>query len=1475
MDMQTPDLSLAAPSLPRGGGAIQSIGHGWGAVGATGGASLEIPLPASGGRSLVPSMSLIYGSQAGRSAFGQGWGLPMPAFARRISKGVPTYGDDDEFVGPDGDVLVPERDGNGDLVRREATAFRGLSLGSYQVQRYYPRVEKGGLNIESWRSPSDWFWMIHEADGTTHVFGKTARTACTIDGKECIAQWWLEHTVAVNGEQMRYEYKREDGEGLDDAWPSRDRANQWYVHRVLYGNETGDRVPGILRPDDATTWLFELLFDYGERATGLTDIPTHAPAGTWPVRQDAFSSFAFGFEVRTLRLCRQVLMFHRFPELGADPLLVRRLLLEYDENEYVSYLAAAHEVAYDAQGRPAFSPPLEFRYSGFAPPEQAEFQPFPGLSPPESSLPGVDDGLRYQLVDLYGEGMAGVLHPAAGGWYYREPMRGPTGGDEVVYDHWQQLPRQPAAGPGLEGRMALADLTGDGKLEWVVGRPGAAGYFTLSPDRTWGQFVPFAALPTEFAGTRGQLADLGGAGLSDFAVIGTRSVRWYANARAEGFAPPVDVPHDLDYLPGEGDGRSVLVAFGDVLGSGQQHLLRIRHDDVSVWPNLGRGKFGARMEFARLPFDAASFDAARVRLADLDGSGVADLIYLEGDHALVFMNRSGHGFADPVAVPWPEGVRFDRLCEVSAADLQGLGCASLVLTVPHMTPRHWYCDFSKGVKPHMLVATNNNVGTHGEVDYRSSAQEWLDEKQERRAAGKHVACALPFPVHVVAHQRQIDEVTGQQLSQHFQYRGGYYDGHEREFRGFGVLYQHDTEIPAADTVLEDGFTAPVRTTTWFHVGRVEAPEDDGFDSHDPDLPRLRATLHTRFDADTGQDVIEDPGEEDMLRQFARALSGAVRRVEVHGLDDEARPPYSVDQQRYMVRLLREPLAPERHAVLQLFTVESLSCQYDRLPSDPRITHTIGLRWDERGALCRGVVVYYARRGGEPPFEEEFPRRWWEDSRDTAQDDYYITETLAEWIHLDDPEGWRSQLPYRARSNAFLIPGGDIQPGDINHERFSDPDGPIGASRARTLAGLSVQRYQGCEEGQASFAALPDYTETAELDETALQAYADVMTPEELEAKLQEVGYFRMQSFLPEEGAILWSVQRGFATFAPLEAFHRVVAHRLTRDLGETQAEYDPHSLFITRVTLPDGCATDAEYDYRTLLPRRIVDANRNTQEAAYDALGRVVATSFFGTEMGQPVGFAPISDYQRPFDFPDEALADPERAIQDAATVAFYAPFAWMGQVSPPAGAGVGETDGRWLIPGGYVRASARWRLADGENPEVAAALLAAVRRPPHAAVLVADRYPGDPEKQIRRSVADSDGFGRVLQQKQFVEPGEAYVTSADGGLELDDAGQPVKAPTQTRWRVSERVEYNNKGLVVRTYRPYFADTHHYIHDEAFRAFGYCDRQYYDPLGRPTVTWTAAGWMRRQTYWPWYTIAEDENDTAEEVLEMRAASASG
>jgi hypothetical protein len=90
---------------------------------------------------------------------------------------------------------------------------------------------------------------------------------------------------------------------------------------------------------DGRRYAFEVVFDYGD-----WDIPTRLPHpdplpaeqqelfgadpatsaehNPVPIRADRFSHFRAGFDIRTLRRCRRVLMFHHFAELGG-PTLVR------------------------------------------------------------------------------------------------------------------------------------------------------------------------------------------------------------------------------------------------------------------------------------------------------------------------------------------------------------------------------------------------------------------------------------------------------------------------------------------------------------------------------------------------------------------------------------------------------------------------------------------------------------------------------------------------------------------------------------------------------------------------------------------------------------------------------------------------------------------------------------------------------------------------------------------------------------------------------------------------------------------------------------------------------------------------------------------------------------------------------------------------------------------------------------------------
>jgi len=1438
MQDQTPGIAL--PTLPSGGGAIQSIGTGWSAVGTSGAATLDIPLPLSPGRGYAPALTLSYRSTVSNGLFGMGWSLNHGCVARRTSKGVPRYTDDDVIVGPDGTAWLPERDANGELLFTLVEQYRGLPLDRvYQVIRHFPRIEGSFQRIEHWRADADdpGFWLVHGSDGSLHLYGRNpASRSSDPDDPRRVAEWLLEESLNTHGEHVLYQYKGEDLAGLAPDEP-RDFRGQCYLNRVCYGNVEAHPWLYLWQPQDIDTrqWHFELLLDYGERDTRLEGRPGYDETQAWPLRSDPHSSFAYGFELGNLRLCRQVLMFHRFVEdLGADPVLVRRLLLEYQAST-LSYnlLSHVHSQAWSAGGRADRLPPLDFTYAPFDSEAPAQVSEFP-------ALPGVNDTPHYQLVDLYGEGLPGVLHQRDNGWYYREPLRddSETGdetssdapNDRIRYGDWTLLPRIPLADSGRPLLQSLQDLNGDGRLEWCVNAPGLNGFFTLNADREWQTFVPYTAIASEALHPLAQLADLSGGGLLDLALIGPHSVRLYANRRDLGHAAPVEIAHDADRLPVLGDSRAELVAFSDILGSGQQHLIRIRHDELRCWPNLGHGSFGKGFRFASLPFAHAGFDASRVRLADLDGSGASDLLYLESEGARIFMNRCGFGLQAPVLQPWPAGVRYDRLCQVSVADLQGLGCASLVISVPHMTPRHWRLDLVAR-KPYLLERSDNNMGSIGTVQYRSSGQEWLDEKHELREAGQPAVSHLPLALHLVTRQTQLDEITGNRLVQRLRYRRGHYDRQEREMRGFGLLLQIDSESAHGDEDVH--FSAPLLSKTWFHTGQYPPPPRDDFYADDeaatpgPDLLAL-------FDAQSGVDQIVEAPDEQRLRALAHALAGSPLRSERYGLDDSAQQtvPYAVQQHRYLVRELAPASPHQAYARMLPLPLENLALDYERQADDPRGQHSVNLAHDAYGQLTHGVVVHCARRrdvSDPPPFDSEHEQTWWRDAHDEAQYDHYLNETRAQAIHLDDPQGWRLGLPWRQRGNALVLPRSSLPARQIGYEYLSGPQSPLHAEAERILTGQRVQRYQAPDsatredlaDGQASFEALPGYLESAELNEQALQAYDRVMSRDELHEKLIALRYEPMAAFLPPQPELeLWAIRQGYTTFATASAFHRPLAMRETRSHGPTLIEDDRYHCQVARITLADGCQTHAEFDYHCLQPWRITDPNQNIQEALYDGFGRVLASSFHGTENGEPAGFAPLSEYQRDSDDLATVLADPGAALQNAASACYYDVFSWM------------------------------------QAPEL--------RQPVQSAVLQADRYPGDPELQIRIGLSSSDGFGRVLQSKQKVEPGMAWAVDEHGELQLED-GQPVLVDAAERWRVSERVEYNNKGLPVRVYRPYFAARWRYVNDASLRLCGYNDQQFYDPQGRLVRVLTAKGYLRRQRYLAWYSISEDENDTWEEI----------
>ena len=464
---------FAAPSiaLPKGGGAVRGIGEKFGANPVTGTGSLAVPIPISPGRSgFGPQLSLSYDSGAGSGVFGFGWDLSLPSITRKTDKGLPLYRDaegSDVFVLSGAEDLVP--------VTGELSPPRTVDEMNYRVERYRPRVEGLFARIERWTPETgEAHWRSISRDNVTTLYGKdeTSRIAEPVapgSANRRVFSWLISESYDDKGNAVVYTYKPEDS--TDVALAQANERNR--LARREPPPEVGPlRQPRsrLVEPDLKTNqWMFEVVFDYGEHDP---QDPRPGDQGPWTCRHDPFSTYRAGFEVRTNRLCRRVLMFHHFPgeaDVG-DDCLVRSLDMAYKSsrgeaddvtrgNPIASLITSITQTGYrrnHAGGDPYVVrslPPLEFEYSEAIINEDVQEVDAESLE----NLPSGVDGSSYQWVDLDGEGVSGILSEQAGAWYYKPSLgEGRFGPVQAVAAQAvdRSARRWPSAAAGPRGRRS-------------------------------------------------------------------------------------------------------------------------------------------------------------------------------------------------------------------------------------------------------------------------------------------------------------------------------------------------------------------------------------------------------------------------------------------------------------------------------------------------------------------------------------------------------------------------------------------------------------------------------------------------------------------------------------------------------------------------------------------------------------------------------------------------------------------------------------------------------------------------------------------------------------------------------------------------------------------------------------------------------------------------------------------------------------
>jgi YD repeat-containing protein len=1367
----------------------------------TGTGNFTVPIALPPGRNgFQPQLSLVYSSGNGNGPFGLGWNLSVPGVGRKTSAGVPRYDDlQDTFIISGAEDLVP------------------VPGGPAETTRFRPRTEGLFARITHLRDQNNDYWEVRTKDGlvsaygTPGVSGNDPATVADPANRSRVFAWKLSRTIDPFGNRIDYVYERD---AIQTDGPH--HWDQLYLSQIRYA-------------------------DYGDPANPRFLVTVKF---FYENRPDPFSEYRAGFEIRTVRRCTRI-------EVLTQPdaeILTRAYSFTYlDQSDItgskpphndVSLLCRIKVAGHDGNLKEEL-PPLAFGYTQFEP-QRRSFFALNGPDLPARSLATPD----FELVDLFGHGIPDILEMNGTARYRRN-----LGGGR--FDRSREMKDAPAGFQLADPGVQLIDADGDGRVDLFVTTDTSSGYFPLSFGGLWDRrsFQRYRVAPSfNLKDPEVRLLDLNGDGITDAIRSGAR-LECFFNDQKEGWNGTRLVERKaLEEFPNVNfsDPR---VKLADITGDGLQDIVLAHNGCVEYWPNQGHGDWGKRITMRNNPSFPYGDDPKRILVGDINGDGLADIVYVDNTKVTLWINQSGNRWSDPIEILGTPPV--SDIDAVRLVDLLSTGTSGLLWSADangFSRANMFFLDFTGGVKPYLLDEMNNHTGAVTRVAYAPSTRFYLEDQKRPETRWK---TPLPFPVQTVARVEVIDELSQGKLTTEYRYHHGYWDGYEREFRGFGRVDQFDTEtfddynagglhgdqtqfVPVNDRLQ---FSPPTLTKTWFHQG----PIDDGSgDWKETDFS------HEFFSGDPSalgrpQSMI------DMLkalprqarRDALRTLRGSILRTELYALDETERQdrPYMVTESLYGVREESAP-GPGEEGRLRIFFPHSLAqrtTQWER-GDDPMTPFTFTDDYDPYGqprlqtgvAVPRGRDFRVARAPGEP---------------------YLTTHTVTDYANRDDAQ--RYIVGRAARTTSYEILN------DGSPSVFALHAAVLGGSASRRLIGQTLNFYdgpafQGLALGQIGDHGILARAESLVLTEEILrEAYKSggtVQTPAEIPPYLTPSGPPAWTAEYPQEFRDLlpslagYIFQTGDAGSAYARGYFVASERRhydcqddpsgkgrgllkATRDpLGrETTILYDAFDLLPIQVTDPAGLMTKATYDYRILQPCEVTDPNGNHTVSTFTPLGLLASAAVMG-KVSETVG--------------DTLEAPGSRLVYDF--LAFVERRQPISVRTIKRAHHVNETD----VP-----------LPDRD--------------------------------ETIETVEYSDGFGRLLQTRTQAEDGAfGDPLFGDAGLPADQlknrdaVGQQRTSGDPPRVVVSGWQIYDNKGRAVEKYEPFFSTGFAYAQPTDTQ-FGQKALMFYDPRGQVIRTVNPDGSEQRVIFGvpgnkgkldlsnpdvyeptPWEAFTYDANDNA-------------
>lgn len=1345
---------------PQGGGAQSGLGEKFSPDLFTGTGNFSVPVAVPPGRNgFQPELTLGYSSGNGNGIFGMGWAIGIPGVMRKTSKGIPVYDDKtDVFILSGAEDLVP--------VNIESEILPG-NIG-WERTYYKPRTE--GLFariIRHKKTNGEHYWEVRSKDGLISWYGTPGAATddssviANPENRAAIFAWHLTKTQDPFGNEIIYNYERDLVTAEDITNPNNPHIyDQLYLSSIQYGKYTLG--PSTVR------YMCEVDFVYEDRP-------------------DPFSNYKQGFEVRTTKRCTAIELY----TYAASLIKTKTYHFNYDGESPLNGATLLQSVSVEGHDgdESEFMPPLEFSYSVFDPVKR-DLKEISGPLPLNSlAEPG------FELVDVNGNGLPDLLQLNGVARYWTN-----KGGGK--FSPPKELNLAPSIQLGSPGVQFL-DSNGDGRTDLFVNNGSVAGYFPGAFHQVWdsNSFRPYEQIPSfSFADPEVQLIDLDGDGITDVLRNGAKFECFY-NDPVKGFYKVRTAEKTFANFS-FADPR---IRFVDMTGDGLQDIVLISSGRVQYWPNMGYGRFGKKVNMTNAPVFPEQYDPAQVLIGDLDGDGQADIAFVEMNKVTLYINQSGNGFSDPIKIA--NTPRIYNLKALRITDIMGTGQAGLLWSFgPDAgTPgKMFFIDFTKGNKPYVLEQMNNNMGSLTRVEYGSSVYHYLRDEVNPVTRWK---TDLPFPVQVVNKVEVLDLLTGGKLSTQYSYHNGYWDGLEREFRGFAhvdtldtetfdrfnseglfsadssVLYGVDSSLPLGMTgdvteplkVSAEHYSPPVLTKSWFYVG----PVGDGFNRwKEPDFS------DEYWSGDT--QVLNRPLDMKQLleslprrvrRDALRTLRGSLLRSELYAKDGSVLQdlPYTVTESLMSLRTVFDPAQNNLAGnilnsiskgfgisfgyVFFPFNVAQRSTQYER-GTDPMWSFSFTKEYDDYGQPLGQLSV-------------ALPRASTPDSGGPGN--FLATYGISEFIYKDIGAGQymvnrvKRSLSYDATQSAAGVSVFDFR------------DGIFDSVATLPVIGCTLNYYDGSAFTGLSYGQIGSYgaqvrSETLIITDDIITAAYGGSIPQCFESSpdwstgypaafaglLQNgddrLGYLdrttgytdHIPGWYAESARVKYDFQAG-APFFGLVLESKDVFDNLST------IEYDVYNFLPVSskqyidVSAPLYLETTADYDYRVMQPYQVKDVNENYSEFDFSPLGLLRATALIGKGTEGDYKSSSGGYYDK---------YEPSVRME-------YDFFAFKNSGDPV-----------WV-----KTISREWHYQQDT----------------------------DPDKTIVK-VEYSDGFGRLLQTRVQAEdvifgnqtfgssglPADQSAANADA-VGIERGGSDPLNVVVSGWKI-----YNNKGKVVEQYEPFF-----------------------------------------------------------------------